>query len=110
VYFVLIHSPITMPRSARRITITSGLTVVIGFECSSSAAAYTVTILMLTFLCIVQHVWFANWPFPDCTERLRSALAKDLLGFIESTNSSSFSGTIYNVKLLFSGLSPRLLY
>jgi len=24
---------------------------------------------MLMFLCTVQHVWFANWPFPDCIER-----------------------------------------
>jgi len=64
VYSVLIHSPITMPRSARRITTTSGLTVVIGFECSPSTAACTVIISMLTLLCIVQHVWLANWPFP----------------------------------------------
>jgi len=99
-----------MHRSACRITTTSGLTVVIGFECSSSAAACTVTISMLTFMCIVQHVWFANWPFPDCIEQSCSALAKDVLGFIESANSASFSGTRYNVKLLFSGLSPRTLY
>ena len=99
-----------MPRSARRITITSGATVAIRFECSSSAAVCTVTILMLTFLCIVQHVWFVNWPFPDCIEQSRSALAKGLLGFIESADSVSSSGTMYNVKLLFSGLSPRTLY
>ena len=67
-----------MPRSARRITITPGLTIVIGFEChgSSSAAACAVTISMFTFLCIVQHVWFANWPFPDCNEQSRSALTR----------------------------------
>jgi len=65
---------------------------------------------MLTFLCIVQHVWFANWPFREGIEQSRSALAKDLLGFIESANSASFSSTMHNVKLWFSGLSPRTLY
>ena len=81
--FFWIHSPITMTRSARRITITSGLIVVIVFECSCSTAACTLNISTLTFLCIVQHVWFANWPFPYCIEWSRSALAKRLLSFID---------------------------
>jgi len=109
-YFVSIHSPITMHQSACRIAITSGLKDEIGFESSSSAAACTVTISMLTSLCIVQHVWFANWPFPDCIEQSRSALVKELLTFIESANSASFSGTMCNVKLLLSEWSLRTLY
>jgi len=74
VYFDSIHYN-DMIRMPSIITITSGFTVLIGFKFLSSGSACTVTISMLMFLCSVQRVWFANWPFPDCIEQSRCAFA-----------------------------------